>query len=109
MQFSKKDFLLTYMLSTTLIIPLVLGLLMQNFPSWQFVSIPLHSTMESSGAVIAFILSSIIFMMYRKDLEFNHFNRASFALITMGVFDLFHAMVYPGELFVWLHSSGCQA
>jgi PAS domain S-box-containing protein/diguanylate cyclase (GGDEF)-like protein len=92
------------MLFTTLVIPLVVGLLMQNFPSWRFVSIPLHSTMESAGAVIAFIISAIIFIMYHRDLELNHFNRASFALISMGVFDLFHAMVYPGELFVWLHS-----
>ena len=104
MRIIKKDLLISYMLATTLVIPLLIGLFFQNFPSWKFESIPLHSAMESSGAVIAFILSSIIFILYRNNLAFNHFNRASFALIAMGVFDLFHAMFYPGELFVWLHS-----
>ena len=98
------DKMILYMLSTTLVLPLLIGLVMQNYTSWRFVSLPLHSTMESIGAIIALVLSAIIFMMYHRKLEFNHFHRASFALISMGVFDLFHAIVFPGELFVWLHS-----
>jgi PAS domain-containing protein len=100
----KKEFMLYAMIAITLVIPLMVGLYLQSFALWKFVSIPLHSTMESIGGVIAFILSVIIFMMYQKILKFNQFHRASFALLSMGVFDIFHAIVYPGELFVWLHS-----
>ena len=101
---NKKDLLLYFMLLTTLVIPILIGLYMQNFATWRFVSLPLHSFLEASGAMIAFILSGIIFVMYQDKLIFNHYHYTSFALICMGVFDGFHAMVYPGEIFVWLHS-----
>ncbi|MEA3384176.1 MAG: EAL domain-containing protein [Campylobacterota bacterium] len=104
MKLDKKDISIYLMIGLTLVLPLLVGLYMQQFATFRFISLPLHSTIESSGAIIAFILSTIIFMMYGKDLELNHFHRASFALIVMGVFDAFHAMVYPGEVFVWLHS-----
>lgn len=104
MKFKHVDKMIMYMIAFTLVLPLSVGLLMQNYTSWSFVSIPMHSTLESMGAIIALVLSAIIFMLYHKKLEFNHFHRASFALIAMGIFDAFHAMVYPGELFVWLHS-----
>ena len=99
-----SDFKIYIMLFLSLVLPLVIGVYMQKYSEWRLISLPLHSFMESSGAIIAFILSVIIFMMYRRLLEFNHFHRASLALLSMGVFDSFHAMVYPGELFVWLHS-----
>ncbi|MEA3354172.1 MAG: EAL domain-containing protein [Campylobacterota bacterium] len=104
MRIDKSSFSIYIMLLITLVIPLLVGLYMQNFASFRFVSLPLHSTMESMGAVIAFILGGIIFMTYRQTLIFNHFHRASFALISMGILDIFHAVVFPGELFVWLHS-----
>ncbi|MBN2782985.1 MAG: EAL domain-containing protein [Campylobacterales bacterium] len=102
--FFKKDLNIYIMLFLTLVLPLVVGLYMQNFSQWRYVSVPLHSLLEASGAMIAFIISAIIFLMYKSLLEFNHFHRASFALLSMGVFDAFHAMTYPGEMFVWLHS-----
>lgn len=101
---NKKDLQLYFMLFTTLVIPILLGLYMQNFATWKFVSLPLHSTLEAGGAMVAFVLVGMIFIMYKESLELNHFHYTSFALIAMGVFDGFHAMVYPGELFVWLHS-----
>ena len=104
MRIEKKEFLIYVMIAITLVVPLTVGLYLQSFALWRFVSLPLHSTMESIGGIIAFILSVIIFMMYQKTLKFNQFHRASFALLSMGVFDIFHAIVYPGELFVWLHS-----
>ncbi|MEA3289327.1 MAG: EAL domain-containing protein [Campylobacterota bacterium] len=104
MKIDKNILNIYFMLLITLVIPLIVGLIMQNFTSFRYVSLPLHSTIESMGAVIAFILSGIIFVIYKQALLFNHFHRASFALISMGVFDAFHAIVLPGELFVWLHS-----
>ncbi len=104
MKISKADLHLALMLGLTLVLPIALGFVMNHFSGWKFVSIPLHSTMESVGATIAFILSAIVFMLYHGQKIFNHFHRAALALISMGIFDLFHAVVYPGELFVWLHS-----
>ena len=104
MKISKTDFHLIITMVLTLVLPILFGFVMNHFSGWKFVSIPLHSTVESIGAVIAFILTAIIFMMYHTQSIFNHFHRAAFALISMGIFDLFHAIVYPGELFVWLHS-----
>jgi diguanylate cyclase (GGDEF)-like protein/PAS domain S-box-containing protein len=104
MKMSKTDLHLFTMLGLTLVLPILLGFVMNHFSGWTFVSLPLHSTMESIGAAIAFILTAFIFMMYHKQKRFTHFHRAAFALISMGIFDLFHAIVYPGELFVWLHS-----
>jgi len=101
---NKKDLRLYFMLFSTLVLPILVGLYMQNYADFRFVSVPLHSFLEASGAMIAFVLSAIIYIMYQDKLELNHFHRASFALIAMGVFDAFHAMTYPGELFVWLHS-----
>lgn len=104
MRLSKSDLNVWLMIVFTLIIPILLGFVMNGYSGWKYISIPLHSTLESIGAIISFILSTIIFMLYHTKRELNHFHYAAFALISMGTFDLFHAVVYPGNLFVWLHS-----
>lgn len=101
---NKKDLLLYFMLFTTLVIPVITGLYMQNFATWRHESLPLHSFLEGSGAMVAFVLFGIIYTIHQKSLEINHYNYASFGLVGMGVFDSFHAMVLPGDVFVWLHS-----
>ena len=101
---NKKDLLLYFMLFATLVVPVMLGLYMQNFATWRYESLPLHSFLEGSGAMMAFVLFGIIYTLYQKSLEINHYNYASFGLMAMSVFDSFHAMVFPGEVFVWLHS-----
>jgi len=92
------------MLAFTLVIPILIGFYLLDFSGWSYVSIPLHSTLESIGGAIALIIAAIIFILYFKYQEFNHFHMAAFALIAMGIFDIFHAIVPLGELFVWLHS-----
>ncbi len=54
--------------------------------------------------MIAFVLFGLIFVMYQAKEELNSYHYSSFALLSMGVFDSFHAVVFPGDLFVWLHS-----
>ncbi len=88
----------------TLVLPIFIGMWLQNYNSFRFISIPFHSFLEATGALAALTMALIIFIMYSHLLVINSYHRASLALITMGVFDAFHAMVYPGELFVWLHS-----
>lgn len=88
----------------TLVMPILFGLWLQSYSNFRFISIPMHSFLEATGALAALTMALIIFIMYSHVLVINSYHRASLALIVMGVFDGFHAMVYPGELFVWLHS-----
>ncbi len=87
----------------TLLLPILLGVLLNTYSSFTLVSIPLHSFLEATGAFAAISMAIIVFMMYKPG-TYETMYRASFALIVMGVFDGFHAMVYPGQVFVWLHS-----
>lgn len=104
MKVLKSDLWLIMMLAFTLVLPLLAGLYFQNYSDARFISLPLHATMESIGSVIAFVLATIVFLIHRSSLKITHFHRAAIALIAMGVFDLFHALMPPGEQFVWLHS-----
>lgn len=101
---NKKNLLLYFMLTTALVLPTLTGLYMQNFARWRSESLPFHSFLEASGAMIAFMLFGIIYIMHRGASRLNRYHYISFALISMGVLDGFHTIVYPGEIFVWLHS-----
>ena len=92
------------MLLMTLVLPILTGFYLLNFSGWFYVSMPLHSTLESIGGTIALIIAALIFMLHAKEQIFNHLHITAFSLITMGIFDIFHAVVGLGELFVWLHS-----
>jgi PAS domain-containing protein len=84
---------------------LLLGtLVIPNYSHQQYINIPLHTFLETAGAIASFVIGTIIFLQYEKNRTFNSFHYLTVALIVMGVFDGFHAMVKPGELFVWLHS-----
>ncbi|MGB3962122.1 MAG: diguanylate cyclase, partial [Sulfurimonas sp.] len=61
--------------------------------------------LESVGATIAFIISIVFYIKYARYGHINRFNIAAFGLLSMGIIDMFHAVVMPGELFVFLHSS----
>ncbi len=100
----KKDINIYLLLLTTLVIPILIGFFIENFSEFRFVSVPLHSTLESIGGIVAFIISFMIVILYSNNNTINHLHMASLALITMGTFDIFHAITNPGELFVWLHS-----
>ena len=91
------------MLLFSLLLPVLGGILLNQYNT-RLVSVPVHSLLEASGAIMAFTVSALIFLMYRSELFFSHFHWTSIALIGMGMLDFFHAMMMPGELFVWLHS-----
>lgn len=101
---SKSDTQLFTVLLLTLVFPLLFGLYLQSFSSVRFVSLPLHAAMETIGSVIAITLVAIIFLMHSQKLVLNRFHRAALAIMVVGVIDFFHALMLPGEMFVWLHS-----
>jgi predicted branched-subunit amino acid permease len=69
-------------------------------------SLPIHATLEASGAIIALFLAFFLFKFDNNDQYLSRFHFASMALIAMGIFELFHAISLPGSLFVWFHTTG---
>ena len=86
----------------------VLGIVLPQLfpPGWEWRQIPLHSGLETIGAMIAIGVGGLIAFTWRGETA----ERASHAftaagLIGMGVLDAVHAMVPAGNAFVWLHSA----
>lgn len=76
-------------------------LLPENF---FFKHLPLHAVLETSGALIALFVTSLI-LIFHRDQRISEMPLAvPLGLTTMGMLDVFHAAVEPGEAFVWLHS-----
>jgi PAS domain S-box-containing protein len=74
------------------------------FPGTYWFHTDLHSSLEVIGAVCALLLASLILQI-----RINHQLSFFYIWITcgltgMGMLDLFHSLVAPGEAFVWLHS-----
>ena len=88
----------------TLLMPVVVGRLLNTYVPLTFTGIPLHSVLETTGGIIAINISALIYMKHRTKAVMTHYNWSSTALLAMGIIDIFHASVMPGELFVWLHS-----
>ncbi len=88
----------------SIISPFLLGLLfVGGFEGKIFTSIPLHSVVECLGGTIALIIAAILF--YENNLKQSYkYIFVVAALISMGITDIFHAIVPPGNLFVWFHS-----
>ena len=65
---------------------------------------PFHSLVEGVGGTIALLLAGLLVNRIKvRDLHTSD-SWAAAALCTMGLFDLVHAAVMPGQSFVWLHS-----
>lgn len=88
----------------TVVMPVCTGYLLNAYFSYTFVHIPLHSVLEVTGGVIAIVISMIFYLKFRQTSTMTHFNWSTTALLAMGIIDIFHASVMPGQLFVWLHS-----
>lgn len=71
---------------------------------FSFVHLPLHAVVESFGAAVALFVTSLI-LIFHRDQRISEMPLAvPLGLTGMGLLDLFHAAVGPGEAFVWLHS-----
>ncbi|MEW6990538.1 ATP-binding protein [Colwelliaceae bacterium 6441] len=70
--------------------------------SWQ--NVAFHSAVEVAGSFISFFVAYLLIALERKKqgTSFNIIIAA--ALVGMGVLDGIHALIQPGQLFVWLHS-----
>ena len=99
---ANKNIFITIFLS--IVMPIVIGKLLNSYIDITFISIPLHSVLEALGGGIAIVISMMFYMKYRNKSVLTHFNWTTTALLAMGIIDIFHASVMPGKMFVWLHS-----
>jgi diguanylate cyclase (GGDEF)-like protein/PAS domain S-box-containing protein len=84
--------------------PIVVGQWLSTQFSGQFIDLPLHSVLETVGGTTAIIIAIIFYIKFQYKKLLSHFNWSGGALLVMGILDIFHAAMLPGELFVWLHS-----
>jgi diguanylate cyclase (GGDEF)-like protein/PAS domain S-box-containing protein len=87
----------------SVISPLLIGILLDDLHI-VFISVPLHSALESLGGLMAVLFSLILFSPYNNSQNMSYLHWTAVALLGMGIIDIFHAIIYPGEAFVWLHS-----
>ncbi|WP_158675326.1 bifunctional diguanylate cyclase/phosphodiesterase [Thiohalobacter thiocyanaticus] len=69
-----------------------------------FVHLPLHAVVETFGALVALFVTSLILIFHRDQRIAEMPLAVPLGLTSMGLLDMFHAAVGPGEAFVWLHS-----
>lgn len=95
----------SYILFFTFFLPVLGGQLLHTYLPYKFINLPVHSLFESIGGFIAVSLSG--FLYYKTVHEpklYPKYIWIIIALASMGVFDIFHAILAPGNNFVWLHS-----
>lgn len=70
----------------------------------QFVNEPLHSSVEMAGALIAMLISVILFYIKENHEEIGKLFLLALGLLSIGLVDGFHAVSSPGNGFVFFHS-----
>ena len=70
----------------------------------QAVSLPLHSMMGTAGGLLALAIAGILVVNRHRAEDAPYLLWAASGLIAMGLLDLFHSAVSPGDNFVWLRS-----
>jgi MFS family permease len=97
---------LTWILSglgLSLLLPL-LGTIASKlyFPTLRLEHLPFHSMIETVGGLIAIAIAGILIAEHPSRHHSQHYIWMASALIGMGVLDLCHAAVLPGNHFVWI-------
>ena len=68
------------------------------------VNIPLHAAVEMGGAVVAIMVAYLLIQLDSSNKGSSLNFSISSALLAMGLLDGLHALMLPGNYFVWLHS-----
>ncbi len=84
------------------IFSLYLGL--NQLSDWRWVNIPIHTAVEIAGSFIALFVAYLLLALERKAIGTSFNMPIAGAMVGMGIIDGAHALVSPGQLFVWLHS-----
>jgi PAS domain S-box-containing protein len=87
------------------IVPIILFLICKVFMAqWSGVNVPLHAVFETLGLFTGILLAIILLQQIDRQKKTSYYVLVSSALIAMGLMDGFHAVIGPGNTFVWLHS-----
>ena len=87
------------------IAPIVLVMAAMAFPKdWFWPNEIVHAAVESAGAVVAMTVTALVLLFPVQRRQSPIPAAIPLALLGMGILDGFHAMVSPGNSFVWLHS-----
>ena len=90
----------------SLLVPLGGSLFCRGWlPSLHYLCLPVHSVMETVGGLMAIGIAGILICERTRRNDADQFVWMAAGLIGMGVLDLYHATVLPGDRFVWLHSA----
>ncbi len=93
-------------LTLSVLLPLVgSALAMFLFKDLHIDSISFHSLIEAIGGIMAVAIAGILIVERNRRDDKDHYTWMACALMGMGVLDLYHAGVVPGNNFVWLHST----
>ncbi len=102
---SKPYTKLLLILTIGLIIPVIDVLLVNSVPhTHTWTSENVHSSIETIGAVGSIVIALFIMMLLRQRKINALYIWVSSAFFSMGILDLYHALVPAGQTFVWLHS-----
>lgn len=77
-------------------------------PSWHWMNLPVHSTIETLGGVSALLVAMVLLQQNRQENDGTLFLVGT-GFACMGVLDTFHAMCMPGDAFIFLHSAASLA
>ncbi|MCF2947859.1 ATP-binding protein [Paraglaciecola aquimarina] len=75
------------------------------YANFYWENIPFHSAVEVAGSFIAFFVAYLLVVLERKNQGTSFNIPIACAMVGMGVLDGMHALVLPGQVFVWLHST----
>ena len=81
---------------------LTVTLVINSLSKSTWVSIPLHSAIETAGAFAALALAALLSFLHASDTPSYRISTAM-GLSAMGMLDLLHAAIAPGDAFIWLH------
>lgn len=75
----------------------------KNIADMRWITEAFHSFVEVAGGCTAITLALLLMSVDFKGKAWHHI-WISYGLISMGILDIIHAWVRPGNTFVWLHS-----
>ncbi|MCI5123805.1 MAG: PAS domain S-box protein, partial [Candidatus Electrothrix sp. AR5] len=73
------------------------------FQTWHWINEPLHSLIESLGSFASITLALFILIMRRNQQLRTSYLWIACTLMGMGVLNLFHISMSPGQVSTWLH------
>ena len=95
-----------WFLITILIVALVFVaryLVISSIFVWNWQNPALHSALEAIGGMIAVTMAALLYQLSQGKAE-TKFSLLAIAFLGMGLLDIFHSLLPPGQSFVFLHS-----